>query len=83
MQLPRCLAATLICCVLAFQPAQATEKQDTISKKQAVKLATDKYSGKTLKISKQGEYYVVRILLDDGRIIDLKVHQVTGEVKKD
>ncbi|MCG7535853.1 PepSY domain-containing protein [Pseudoalteromonas sp. OOF1S-7] len=83
MQLPRCLASTLICCLLVFQTAQATEKQDTISKKQAVKLATDLYSGKTLKISKQGDYYVVRILLDDGRIIDLKVHQVTGEVKKD
>ncbi|MCO7187248.1 MULTISPECIES: PepSY domain-containing protein [unclassified Pseudoalteromonas] len=83
MQLPRCFATALICCLLGLHSAQATEKQDTISKKQAVKLATDQYAGKTLKISKQGDYYIVRILRDDGRIIDLKVHQVTGEVKKD
>ncbi|QPB82939.1 PepSY domain-containing protein [Pseudoalteromonas rubra] len=83
MQLPRCLAIILVFCLLGAQPTEASQKQDTISKKQAVKLATDQYSGKTLKISKRGDYYVVRILLDDGRIIDLKVHQVTGEVKKD
>jgi len=83
MQLPNCLAVAVFACVLVLSPAQAKNTQDTISKKEAVQLATTKQPGKTLKISLEGDYYVVRILQSDGRIIDVKVHKVTGEVKKD
>ncbi|MBQ4811045.1 hypothetical protein A7985_00860 [Pseudoalteromonas luteoviolacea] len=83
MQLPNCLAAIFMVCALAVSPVQAKNTQDTISKKEAVQLATTKQPGKTLKISLEGDYYVVRILQSDGRIIDVKVHKVTGEVKKD
>ncbi|KZN68750.1 PepSY domain-containing protein [Pseudoalteromonas luteoviolacea] len=83
MQLPNCLAVMFLVCVMAVSPVQAKDTQDTISKKEAVQLATTKQPGKTLKISLEGDFYVVRILQSDGRIIDVKVHKVTGEVKKD
>ncbi|MBQ4835454.1 MULTISPECIES: PepSY domain-containing protein [Pseudoalteromonas] len=82
MQLPLCFAMFIFVCSLIFTQAHATP-QDTISKKEAVQLATTKQPGKTLKISLEGDYFVVRILQSDGRIIDVKVHKVTGEVKKD
>ncbi|ESP92029.1 MULTISPECIES: PepSY domain-containing protein [Pseudoalteromonas] len=82
MQLPLCFAMFIFVCSLIFNQAHATP-QDTISKKEAVQLATTKQPGKTLKISLEGDYFVVRILQSDGRIIDVKVHKVTGEVKKD
>ena len=54
-----------------------------IDKKQAITLALAKYSGKTLKVSEENTYFVVRILQQDGRIVDLKVDKKTGKVKKD
>ncbi|KZN28473.1 hypothetical protein N480_10285 [Pseudoalteromonas luteoviolacea S2607] len=83
MQLPNCLVVMFLACAMAVCPVQAKDTQDTISKKEAVQLATTKQPGKTLKISLEGDFYVVRILQSDGRIIDVKVHKVTGEVKKD
>lgn len=54
-----------------------------IDKKQAISLALAEYAGKTLKVSETKEYFVVRILQKDGRIIDLQVNKNTGKVKKD
>jgi uncharacterized membrane protein YkoI len=54
-----------------------------IDKKQAISLALAEYAGKTLKVSETKDYFVVRILQDDGRIIDLQVDKKTGKVKKD
>ncbi|MFC3034642.1 PepSY domain-containing protein [Pseudoalteromonas fenneropenaei] len=56
---------------------------DAITKKQAVELALKEYKGRTLKISDHNDYYVVRILQDDGRVIDVQVDKKTGEVRKD
>ncbi|MDK1289913.1 PepSY domain-containing protein [Pseudoalteromonas umbrosa] len=82
MQLPLCFAIFALVCSLTFTQAQAAQ-QDTISKKEAVQLATTEQPGKTLKISLEGDYFIVRILQSDGRIVDVKVHKITGEVKKD
>jgi uncharacterized membrane protein YkoI len=54
-----------------------------IDKKQAISLALAEYAGKTLKVSETKDYFVVRILQKDGRIIDLQVDKKTGKVKKD
>ncbi|KKE80844.1 PepSY domain-containing protein [Pseudoalteromonas luteoviolacea] len=82
MQLPLCFAILALVSALTINQAHATG-QNTISKKEAVQLATTKQPGKTLKISLEGDYFVVRILQSDGRIVDIKVHKITGEVKKD
>ncbi|MBQ4849828.1 PepSY domain-containing protein [Pseudoalteromonas sp. MMG012] len=68
--------------LLLSSNASSAEKQ-TITKKQAVELALTDFSGRTLKITEQGDYFIVRILQSNGRIVDLKVNKVTGEVKKD
>ncbi|MBE0368341.1 MULTISPECIES: PepSY domain-containing protein [Pseudoalteromonas] len=68
--------------LLLSSNASSAEKQ-TITKKQAVELALADFSGRTLKITEQGDYFIVRILQSNGRIVDLKVNKVTGEVKKD
>ena len=54
-----------------------------IDKNQAITLALAEYAGKTLKVSEENTYFVVRILQKDGRIVDLKVDKQTGKVKKD
>jgi uncharacterized membrane protein YkoI len=61
----------------------ADGESNTVSKKQAVELALKEYSGKTLKITDEGTYYVVRILRDNGRVLDVQVDKKTGAVRKD
>jgi uncharacterized membrane protein YkoI len=61
----------------------ADTDSNTVSKKQAVELALKEYSGRTLKITDQGTYYVVRILRDNGRVLDVQVDKKTGAVRKD
>ncbi|ASD66780.1 MULTISPECIES: PepSY domain-containing protein [Pseudoalteromonas] len=83
------LQLTLLALILAFASsvADANSRNDknvkTITKKEAVSLALDKYAGRTLKISEENQFFVVRILQPDGRIVDLKVNKKTGEVNKD
>lgn len=61
----------------------SASNKTNIDKKQAITLALAKYAGKTLKVSEENTYFVVRILQKDGRIVDLKVDKNTGKVKKD
>ncbi|CCQ11765.1 hypothetical protein PALB_26660 [Pseudoalteromonas luteoviolacea B = ATCC 29581] len=56
---------------------------DTLTKKQAVALALKEYNGRTLKITDNGSYYVIRILRDSGRVLDVQVDKKSGAVKKD
>jgi uncharacterized membrane protein YkoI len=65
----------------AFNAEKSNEQ--AITKKQAVELALASYAGKTLKITEQNDDFIVRILQSNGRIVDLKVNKMTGEVKKD
>ncbi|MAD90962.1 MAG: hypothetical protein CMK64_14770 [Pseudoalteromonas sp.] len=63
--------------------SSSANDKSSIDKKQAISLALAEYAGKTLKVSETKEYFVVRILQKDGRIIDLQVNKNTGKVKKD
>jgi uncharacterized membrane protein YkoI len=77
-----CIALLLI--TLTLSPfAVGDSDSNTVSKKQAVELALKEYSGKTLKITDQGSYYVIRILRDNGRVLDVQVDKKTGAVRKD
>lgn len=89
------LAATL-CLAGLFNPVYAqniplnhggfvrTQGGASISAAQAGNLAKSKYGGKVLKItpvkSDDGTNYVVRLLLDDGKVINVTVDGQTGEV---
>jgi uncharacterized membrane protein YkoI len=76
------IALTVI--ILFLSPSVfADSESNTVSKKQAVELALKEYSGKTLKITDEGTYYVVRILRDNGRVLDVQVDKKTGAVRKD
>ncbi|RXF06766.1 PepSY domain-containing protein [Pseudoalteromonas sp. PS5] len=83
------LQLTLLALILAFCSSVAdandhnNKNKKTITKKEAVSLALDKYAGRTLKISQESQFFVVRILQPDGRIVDIKVNKKTGEVNKD
>ncbi|TMP42999.1 hypothetical protein CWB96_12180 [Pseudoalteromonas citrea] len=83
MRLSVCLF--LLGLFLTSNSALSAEKptEQTITKKQAVELALASYAGRTLKITEQGDNFIVRILQSNGRIVDLKVNKMTGEVKKD
>ncbi|WP_440055856.1 PepSY domain-containing protein [Pseudoalteromonas sp. T1lg65] len=83
MRLLLTLPALVLVFAVSGADASNPKKEQTISKKEAVALALDKYSGKTLKISEQGENFIIRILQSDGRVIDLKVNKKTGKVEKD
>jgi uncharacterized membrane protein YkoI len=74
----------IVCLSLSVLPHTAGAKEITnINKKQAISLALAEYTGKTLKVTENKDFYIVRILQKDGRIIDLKVDKKTGKVKKD
>jgi uncharacterized membrane protein YkoI len=77
-----CFALLLV--AITLSPLALSESEsDTINKKQAVELALKEYSGRTLKITDQGTYYVIRILRDNGRVLDVQVDKKTGAVRKD
>lgn len=74
----------LLCSVYSnnsFAAPQVTKAE--ISKKQAVELAKKNEDGKTLKITDQNDIYTVRILKNDGHVVDVHVNKKTGKVKKD
>lgn len=54
-----------------------------VSKKKAVILAKQTTDGTTLKITEKINFYTVRILKNDGHVVDLQINKKTGEVKKD
>lgn len=77
-----CMA--LLLATLTLSPwALSDSDSNTVSKKQAVELALKEYGGKTLKITDHGSYYVIRILRDNGRVLDVQVDKKTGAVRKD
>lgn len=61
---------------------QAKDQQGSkISASQAGNLAKRKYGGKVLKITTKGGNYQVRLLLDNGKIINVTVDGATGAVR--
>lgn len=66
------LGALAVAAVLSWaslQPAHAGE----CSTDEARKIATERYGGKALSVSSDGDYLVVRLRLADGRVIDVAV----------
>ena len=61
----------------------STTKTIDVSKKKAVTLAKEIIGGKTLKITEKIDCYTVRILKDDGHVVDLHINKKTGEVNED
>lgn len=78
------VAFALLCSVYSNNSvAEPHVKKAAISKKQAVELAKKNEDGKTLKITDQNDIYTVRILKNDGHVVDVHVNKKTGKVKKD
>ncbi len=66
------LGALVVAAVLglpSLQPAHAAE----CSANEAGKIAVKRYGGKTLSVSPDGDYLIVRLRLSDGRVIDVAV----------
>ncbi|CAM4145640.1 PepSY domain-containing protein [Pseudoalteromonas byunsanensis] len=77
------VCSLLFICLTCTQVLGQTPKSKPISKRQAVELALAECQGRTLKITEQSDDYIVRILRDDGRVVDIRVDKKTGTVKKD
>ncbi|MFC0116738.1 PepSY domain-containing protein [Pseudoalteromonas xiamenensis] len=77
------LVAVIGLSIWSLPPAFGKTDSDTLTKKEAVELALKEYSGKTLKITDQGSYYIIRILGSNGRVLDVQVDKKTGAVRKD
>ena len=66
------LGALVVAVVLGWtslQPAHAAE----CSANEAGKIAVERYGGKALSVSSDGDYLIVRLRLSDGRVIDVAV----------
>ncbi|MGB1291791.1 MAG: PepSY domain-containing protein [Pseudoalteromonas sp.] len=78
------VSLSLLCFVHSnYSYAQEAIKKEAITKKQAVDIAKSLEDGKTLKITDQNDIYTVRILKNNGHVVDIHVNKKTGEVKKD
>ena len=66
------LSALVVAAVLggaSLQPAHAGE----CSTDEATSIAIERYGGKALSVSPDGDYLIVRLQLSDGRVIDVAV----------
>ncbi len=81
----RAFAIILVILTLCFSMSVNAKKHKdkTLGKKQAVKLVTNKYPGKVLKIKSLQHNYKVRVLQKKGRVLDVTVNKKNGTIKKD
>lgn len=75
------LSALLFC--TSYSLAAGSHDNKPISREQAVNLAQQKYPGKVLKVQDKQQYYRIRVLQTDGRVITVLVDGQTGRIKKD
>ena len=74
----------LLTSVLFVQPVCAQNNPDggggdrEISAAQAAQIAQNQYGGKVLKITRNGNVYVVRLLLESGMLINVPVSAVSN-----
>lgn len=76
---PRAGAAPLLCAVVvavalgyaSLEPAEA----QTCSRSDAARIAEDRYGGETLRVSVEGDYLIVRLRLENGKIIDVAIYK--------
>ena len=75
------LSALLFC--TSYSLAAGNNDNKPISREQAVNLAQQKFPGKVLKVQDKQQYYRIRVLQTDGRVITVLVDGQTGRIKKD
>jgi uncharacterized membrane protein YkoI len=65
--------------------SQANGKADKlqVSREQAAALAQQHYPGKIVKVQAEKQYYRIRVLQADGRVITVLVDGQSGRVKRD
>jgi len=65
--------------------SQANVKADKlqVNREQAAALAQQRYPGKIVKVQTEKQYYRIRVLQADGRVITVLVDGQTGRVKRD
>ena len=73
---------TMLCLVTLVGHLPEASARGDLSRGDAVKAAVGKYPGKVVKISTQKQFFHIRVLQKNGRVITVKVNKKTGTVKK-
>uniref|UniRef100_A0A486XQL4 PepSY domain-containing protein n=1 Tax=Rheinheimera sp. BAL341 TaxID=1708203 RepID=A0A486XQL4_9GAMM len=63
--------------------AMTSPKRLDVTKEQAAMLAQQRYPGKIVKLKAEQQYYRIRVLQSDGRVITVLVDGRTGRVQKE
>ena len=82
----RALGTVVVAVVLGWASLQPAQAQGH-SADEAAMIAVEHYGGETLSVSPDGDYLIVRLLLPDGRVIDVAVdrwfqHQLTATMRR-
>lgn len=75
------LTAVLVLTAPCFANTLQDSKQ--LSREQAAALAQQQYPGRIVKIKAEREFYRIRLVQPDGRVITVLVDGKTGRIKKD
>lgn len=82
--MPSILKTLLLSSVLFLLTATVADARSTkaISKNKAVATATSQYPGKVVKISGGKQFYQIRVLQKNGRVVTVKVDKKSGRILK-
>lgn len=69
--------------VLQEQNRQQNSATTQISKEQAARLAQERYPGRILKVHSEQRYHHVRVMQQDGRVVNIIVDSRSGRVKRE
>lgn len=75
------LSSLLLTCSMA--QARNDDAGKVVSREQAAALAQQHYPGKIVKVQQQQQYYRIRVLQSDGRVVTVLVDGQTGQIKRD
>ncbi|MBU1312017.1 PepSY domain-containing protein [Rheinheimera muenzenbergensis] len=75
------LSTLLLACSIA--QARNDDAAKIVSREQAAALAQQHYPGKIVKVQVQQQYYRIRVLQADGRVVTVLVDGQTGRIKRD
>lgn len=68
---------------LQEQKRQQTTITPQISKEQAARLAQERYPGRILKVHSEQRFHHVRVMQQDGRVVNVVVDSRTGRVQRE
>ncbi|MBZ9611705.1 PepSY domain-containing protein [Rheinheimera maricola] len=63
--------------------AMTSPKRPAVTKEQAAQLAQQRYPGKIVKVQTEQQFYRIRLLQSDGRVITVLVDGRTGRVQRE